>query len=59
VEHHDGPIPLQGIPPIAEIPILELHEDSGPELMEAGFFHQSLTPDDFLRAVMRILQSKS
>ena len=40
------------------IPILELHEESGPELMEAGFFHQSSTPHDFLRTVMRILQSK-
>src|SRR5580765_8846727 len=37
------------------IPILELHKESGPELMEPAFFHQSLAPDDFLRAVIRIL----
>jgi DNA-binding response OmpR family regulator len=39
------------------LPLLELHR-SGPELMEAAFFHQSVTPDDFLMAVMRILQTK-
>ena len=42
-----------------DIPILELHKESGPELMEPAFFHESLAPDDFLRAVIRILQSKS
>ncbi len=40
------------------IPILELHEKSGPELMEATFFHESFAPDDFLITVMRIFQSK-
>jgi len=42
-----------------DVPILELHKEGGPELMEAAFFHESLAPDDFLRSVMRILQPKS
>jgi DNA-binding response OmpR family regulator len=42
-----------------DIPILELHKESGPELMEPAFFHESLVPDDFLRSVIRILQTKN
>ncbi|HEY2359751.1 MAG TPA: hypothetical protein VGK36_01445 [Candidatus Angelobacter sp.] len=37
------------------VPVLELHKESGPELMSPAFFHQALAPDDFLAAVMKIL----
>ena len=42
-----------------KIPVLELHEKSEPELMAPAYFHESVTPDDFLTAVIRILQLKS
>jgi DNA-binding response OmpR family regulator len=42
-----------------KIPVLELHKEGQPELMAPAHIHESLTPDDFLTAVMRILQSKS
>jgi DNA-binding response OmpR family regulator len=38
-----------------EAPVLELHQKKGPELMSTDFSHESLAPDDFLRAVMKIL----
>jgi DNA-binding response OmpR family regulator len=39
------------------IPVLELHKESEPELMAPAFFHESLAPDDFLKVVMRILSA--
>lgn len=42
-----------------QVPVLELHKESEPELMAPAYFHESVTPDDFLTAVMRILQLKS
>ena len=41
-----------------QIPILELHQGSAPELMPPAFFHESFDVNDFLRSVMRILQRK-
>ncbi|HEY2913915.1 MAG TPA: hypothetical protein VGK21_11190 [Candidatus Angelobacter sp.] len=38
-----------------DVPVLELHQKSGPELISPDFFHESLAPDDFLAAVMKIL----
>ncbi|HEY2169887.1 MAG TPA: hypothetical protein VGJ30_09710 [Candidatus Angelobacter sp.] len=38
-----------------EVPVLELHRKKGPELMSPAFFHESMTPDDFLKTVMKIL----
>jgi len=38
-----------------EVPVLELHRESGPELMSPDFSHESLAPDDFLAMVMKIL----
>ena len=38
-----------------EVPVLELHKGRGPELLSPTFFHESLTPDDFLRSVMKVM----
>jgi DNA-binding response OmpR family regulator len=40
-------------------PVLELHENGRPELVEPGyiFAHRSYTPEDFLEAVNSILRS--
>jgi DNA-binding response OmpR family regulator len=38
-----------------EVPVLELHQKGGPELMPQAFSHESMTPDDFLITVMKIL----
>jgi DNA-binding response OmpR family regulator len=38
-----------------EVPVLELHRESGPELISPDFSHESLAPDDFLATVMKIL----
>lgn len=40
-----------------EVPVLELHRESGPELISPDFSHESLAPDDFLATVMKILSS--
>jgi len=37
-----------------DVPVLELHKESGPELMSPDFSHEALAPDDFLAAVMKI-----
>jgi CheY-like chemotaxis protein len=37
------------------VPVLELHRKKGPELLSPAFFHESLVPDDFLAAVMKIV----
>lgn len=37
------------------VPVLELHKKKGPELLSPAFFHESLVPDDFLVAVMKIV----
>ncbi|HLK07300.1 MAG TPA: hypothetical protein VKV30_05155 [Candidatus Angelobacter sp.] len=39
-----------------EVPVLELHRESGPELMSPDFSHESLAPDDFLAMVIKILR---
>lgn len=39
-----------------KVPILELHRGHSPELMPPAYFHQSEAPDDFPRAVMRIVK---
>jgi DNA-binding response OmpR family regulator len=36
-------------------PVLELHQKKGPELISSTFYHESMAPDDFLKAVMKIL----
>ena len=41
-----------------EVPVLELHRESGPELMSPAFSHESLAPDDFLATVMKIVGSE-
>jgi CheY-like chemotaxis protein len=38
-----------------DVPVLELHRKSGPELLSTDFSHESLAPDDFLATVMKIL----
>ena len=38
-----------------EIPVLELHSKTGPELMSPAYFHESQAPDDFLKSVMKIV----
>ena len=38
-----------------KVPVLELHRESGPELISPDFSHESLAPDDFLATVMKIL----
>jgi DNA-binding response OmpR family regulator len=40
-----------------KVPILELHRESGPELMPPAFFHHSHAPDDFLETVKQILRN--
>ena len=42
------------------IPVLELHENGKPELMDstATFFHASKTPDDFLAAIEQIVEQR-
>lgn len=37
------------------LPVLELYRKNGPELLPTEYSHQSLEPDDFLTAVMKIL----
>jgi DNA-binding response OmpR family regulator len=39
-----------------DIPVLELHKESGPELMPPGFFHEPAAPDDLLEDVMPVLK---
>jgi DNA-binding response OmpR family regulator len=41
-----------------DVPVLELHRENGPELMSPTFFHESMAPDDFLAAVMKILSRR-
>ena len=43
---------------VCKVPILELHKQSGPELMPPAFFHQAEAPDDFLTSVMKIVREK-
>jgi DNA-binding response OmpR family regulator len=43
---------------VCNVPILELHKESGPELMERAFFHYAEAPDDFLASVMKIVRQK-
>ena len=45
---------------ICKAPILELYENGEPELVEshALFVHESRTPEDFLAAVLKILNAK-
>jgi hypothetical protein len=38
------------------IPVVELHKESGPEPMPFAFFHESPSPDDFLGDAMPVLQ---
>lgn len=38
-------------------PILELHKRGNPTLMPPAYFHQSLSPDDFLVTVQEIVRS--
>jgi len=38
-----------------DVPVLELHRKSGPELLSTDFSHESVAPDDFLATVMKIL----
>jgi len=40
-----------------EVPVLELHKKKGPELISPAYSHESLAPDDFLIAVMKILSA--
>jgi DNA-binding response OmpR family regulator len=40
---------------LCDVPVLELHRQKGPELLSPAFFHESLTPDDFLTTVMKIM----
>src|SRR2546421_7853457 len=44
---------------LCKVPILELYENGKPELIEshALFTHESRTPEDFLDAVLKILDS--
>jgi DNA-binding response OmpR family regulator len=39
-----------------DIPVVELHKESGPEPMPFAFFHESPNPDDFLGDAMPVLQ---
>ena len=45
---------------VCKVPILELYEHGKPELLEshALFAHESHTPEDFLDAVLKILDSE-
>ena len=43
---------------VCNVPILELHKASGPELMQPAFFHHAEAPDDFLTSVMKIVRQK-
>jgi len=38
-----------------DIPILELHKESGPELMPPSFFYEPSAPDEVLGDVMPVL----
>jgi hypothetical protein len=40
---------------LCDVPVLELHRKKGPELLSPAFFRESLTPDDPLATVMKIL----
>ncbi len=39
-----------------KIPILELHQEDGPELLQPMYSHHSRTPDDFVDAVKEVLK---
>lgn len=42
---------------VCKSPVLELHRDGEPELMESGAFaHESQTPDDFVISVRSVLR---
>jgi hypothetical protein len=38
-----------------KVPVLELHREGGPELVQPTFSHHAHTPDDFVEAVKNIL----
>jgi len=40
------------------LPVLELYRKNGPELLPTEYSHESLEPDDFLTAVMKILSRR-
>ena len=40
-----------------KVPVLELHQQGGPELMPPTYFHHSHTPEDFVDAVRAVLRT--